>query len=255
MGAIPMHAATDGRRGDALDRTLARADLYRLLSVGFRDPDGPQGGVLEPDALASAAEDLAIGLSEPERRALRRAGDLSVRAQEHRWIFGHTVAHGCPPYETEYERDHLFAQAQQLGDIAGFYRAFGLVPSDAGGERLDHVACELEFLGVVALKEACALARSDAALAEICRTSTGAFLRDHIGRWMPALGALIVQRASGSGYAALATLATRALAAHAAEISVTPDALGASDLRPVSGEAEGFAFACGVDDADVEIPR
>src|SRR3989304_5935155 len=73
-------------------------------------------------------------------------------------------ARGCPPYETEYGRRHGVGQAQGLADIAAFYNAFGLTTS-AGGERVDHVSAELEFLAVLAPKEALALGRAGAALA------------------------------------------------------------------------------------------
>ncbi|OGN85823.1 MAG: hypothetical protein A2X23_13875 [Chloroflexi bacterium GWC2_73_18] len=239
---------------DALDRALARSDAYRLLAAGFRDPDGPQAAELEAEALASAIESLAIALSETERRGLARAAGRAERAREHRLLFGHTVAHGCPPYETEYGRRHIFGQAQELGDISGFYEAFGLTGVH-GGERADHVACELEFLAIVALKEAYALARGDETMAEVCRVAAAAFMRDHLGRWAPAFAGLIQQRAPACGYAALAALAARVVAGHAAELAVAPERLGPADLRPVEEEPDGLDFACGVDEADPAIPR
>jgi TorA maturation chaperone TorD len=176
-----------------------------------------------------------------------------MRAAEHRRLFGHTVAHGCPPYETEYGRRHVFGQAQELGDVSGFYAAFGLRPAPSG-ERPDHIACELEFLAVVALKEAYARARTADAQAGVARDGAAAFLRDHLGRWLPAFAALARQRAPGSGYAVLGALAARLVADHATEFGVAPDRLAPGDLRPIDGELDGLTFACGVDEADPAIP-
>lgn len=238
---------------DALDRTLARADAYRLLSAAFRDPDGPVAAPLEVDDLVSALASLGLPVATDERRMLDAFADPDARAAEHRRIFGHTVAHGCPPYETEYGQRHVFGQAQELGDLNGFYAAFGLRPGPAG-ERPDHIACELEFLGVVALKEAYASTREDVARAQVARDGTAAFLRDHLGRWVPAFAVLIEQRAGPSGYGVLAALAARLVADHAGELGVAPDRFGSGDLRPVDGGPDGFAFPCGVDEADPAMP-
>ena len=238
---------------EALDRILARADAYRLLGAGFRDPDGPLAAPLEVEDIVASLATLGLSVSAGERAALEELAPRAARAVEHRRLFGHTVAHGCPPYETEYGRRHVFGQAQELGDLAGFYAAFGLRPAPSG-ERPDHVSCELEFLAVVALKEAYARARGDDALAGIAREASAAFLRDHLGRWLPAFAALAAQRAPGSGYGALAALTARVGADHAAELCVAPDRLAPDDLRPIDADPDGFTFACGVEEADPAVP-
>lgn len=237
---------------ERLDRVLARADAYRLLAAAFRDPDGPLPGDLETDALIDAIEALGVTVDPAEREVVRAIDDRPARAGEHRAIFGHTVAHGCPPYETEYGRRHIFGQAQELADIGGFYGAFGLRPAN-DGERLDHISCELEFLAIVALKEAYAVARGHDDAAVISRDAAGAFLRDHPGRWLLALAGRIGRSAPHTGFAVLASLAARVVEAHATELGVAPDHLGPDDIRPIEDEPEGFVFTCGVDDADPAI--
>ncbi len=238
---------------ERLDRVLARADAYRLLAAAFCDPDGPLPGDLETDALIDAVEALGVTVAPSEREAVRAIDDRPARASEHRAIFGHTVAHGCPPYETEYGRRHIFGQAQELADIGGFYGAFGLRPAN-DGERLDHISCELEFLAIVALKEAYAVARGHDDAATISRDAAGAFLRDHPGRWLPALAGQIGRSAPHTGFAVLASLAARVADVHAAELGMVPDHLGPDDIRPIEDEPDGFVFTCGVDDADPAIP-
>ncbi len=231
----------------ALDRALARADAYRVLAAGLRDPDDPDASPgLDASTLRSAVRDL--GLAEPPGcwRALRGIARRDARAAEHRAVFGHVVAHGCPPYETEYGRRHVFAQAQQLGDIRGFYEAFGVRPR-RGGERPDHVACELEFLALLALKEAAAIAARADDRREVCADAAARFLADHAGRWLQALAGRIGARAPASGLAALADLAAAVVAAHAAELGCRPEALAPDDIVPILDSPDGFSFECGLD--------
>jgi TorA maturation chaperone TorD len=234
----------------ALDAALARVDAYRVLASAFHDPDGPEGGVrLELRILRAALDHLRVPIHEATWTAARRIARRDVRASEHRAIFGHTVAHGCPPYETEYGRRHVFGQAQDLGDLRGFYEAFGVRPR-RGGERPDHVACELEFLGWLALKSAIALATADGERADVCRAAERRFIADHPGRWLPALAGRIAARAPGSGYAAVTAVAAATVAAHAGSVGALPVVLGPDDVVPITEEPDGLRFECGVDGDD-----
>lgn len=231
-----------------LDRALARADAYGVLATIFRDPDDPSGGP-RPDVtcLRSAVRALGVHVEDDPWSAVRTIVRTEARAREHRTIFGHTVAHGCPPYETEYGQRHLFGQSQELGDIRGFYEAFGVQPRP-GGERPDHLACELEFLALLAIKEATALAVGEHERVEVCRDAAALFIGEHPGRWVPALAARIAARAPDSGYAAAATIAAALVEEHAREFGASPRVLGPGDLLPVIGQPDGFSFECGVDE-------
>ena len=231
----------------ALDLALARADAYRVLAAIFRDPDDRVAeDRLELRTLRSAARRLGSAVTSAEWAGIRPIERRAGRAAEHRAIFGHVVAHGCPPYETEFGRRHVFGQSQELGDIRGFYEAFGVRPRP-GGERPDHIACELEFLALLALKEAVAVAAGDDQRVELCHTATRSFLQDHPGRWARAFAARIAQRAPASGYAAAAAIAARLLGEHALALGALPVLLDPDDLLPIIEEPDGFQFECGVD--------
>ncbi len=47
---------------------------------------------------------------------------LSDLQSEHRRVFSNVITLDCPPYETLFGNDHVFAQSQVMGDIAGFYQ-------------------------------------------------------------------------------------------------------------------------------------
>lgn len=242
-----MSGAVLSQDAAALDRALARYDAYRSLAAAFRDPGDPAGGAdFDAEALRSALEDLGLSPPQSGSPALERLTSRDARAAEHRAIFGHVVAHGCPPYETEYGRRHLFGQSQELGDIRGFYEAFGVRPR-RGGERPDHVACELEFLALLALKEATSMVTGEEERAAVARDAAGRFLADHAARWLPALAARIGRSHPDGGYALVASMAAALATAHARELGRAPVSLGPDDLVPVTEEPDGFAFECGLD--------
>lgn len=248
--AFPAATRTADEASDlALDLALARADAYRVLAAVFRDPDDPGAGdALELSILRSAARRLGSGVPPAAWAGIRQIQQRDARAAEHRAVFGHVVAHGCPPYETEFGRRHVFGQSQELGDIRGFYEAFGFRPRP-GGERPDHIACELEFLSLLALKAAVALAMGDDDRVEIGRSATRSFLQDHPARWARALAARTAQWAPGSGYAAAAAITATILAEHADAVGALPVLLDPDDLAPVLEEPDGFQFECGADAA------
>lgn len=254
-GVTDQLTADDPAVGPELDDALARSDAYRLLSAALTDPDAPEAAEPEFEALVEALADLGIEAGAAELAALRPLVDRETRATGHRRLFGHTVAHGCPAYETEYGQRHVFGQAQDLADIGGYYAAFGLQPA-ARGERLDHITCELGFLSILALKEAAALAASDQQRLVICHEAAASFLRDHAGRWLPAVAGRASRMEPASGHAVLLTLAARLVAEHAARAGVVPVRLGADDLRPIEEEPDDLSFECGDSDAGpgLEVP-
>lgn len=251
--ANPQPPRLDAATEAELDRLLALADAYRIAAAALHDPDGPSPGGLELDDLLDAVADLGLGVPAAARSALEAIVGRSSRGAEHRRLFGHTVAHGCPPYETEYGRSHVFAQAQELADVAAFYRAFGLRPTPRG-ERPDHVAVELEFVGLLAMKAAVALAAGSAERAAVATEARARFLGDHLGRWLPALAGLARRRGDGPGLAALLGLVEAVVAQDARRLGVVPDRLGPDDLRPILDEPDGFVFPCGPAEADPPPP-
>jgi putative dimethyl sulfoxide reductase chaperone len=114
--------------------------------------------------------------------------------QAYRRVFGAT---GSLCYETEYGLPHEYRQAQELADINGFYRAFGFALGGQARERPDHIAAELEFMYILALKEAHALAAAQEAAAaprapglpwtrehaQLCVDAQAKFLGEHLGVW------------------------------------------------------------------------
>jgi nitrate reductase assembly molybdenum cofactor insertion protein NarJ len=90
-----------------------------------------------------------------------------------------------PLYEGEYGRQRMVGKTPVLADLAGFYQAFGFEVVDSasapGAETADHLAVELEFVGVLLLKEAALVRLGDSEGVEIVRDARRKFLSDHLG--------------------------------------------------------------------------
>ncbi|HEU4400827.1 MAG TPA: molecular chaperone TorD family protein [Candidatus Polarisedimenticolia bacterium] len=200
----------------ALDVALCRSLLYQALALGFRTPTARTlsrlAGADETLALAEAAAvldaDGGTGLA-PKVRALAASPDAGTSeslAATYRHLFGHTVRGPIPPYETEYGDDTLFQKPQEMSDIAGFLRAFGLVVDPRRSERIDHVSCELEFLAFLSRKEAHALETGDEAMRAETRRATRLFLKDHLARFVPSFTQRVESADPGGFYGRLAAL-------------------------------------------------
>src|SRR5262249_508591 len=200
---------------------LARETLYRFLAALVRDPRTAGGwGLLDPDSrhFACQAADvvrteacaksgrLGFGELSPEVLTLEPVCVLLEAAPdrlgaEFDRAFGVGTARGGPPFETEYHVNaDPFFRAQQMADVAGFYRAFGLQPSQAWPERPDHLAFELEFMAFLLLKKRLAAMVADldpkaAAHAAVCAEAEQSFFRDHLAWWLPAFA----RRRGGTG--------------------------------------------------------
>lgn len=176
------------------DRALARAGQYRLLALGFAYPEtgvlGEFRRVLELHARAEGNSDGIVGPHLAEFRAALRPAQEAQEAQEaleaeYTRLFDRTIA--CSPYESENVGGmRAFTKSRDLADVQGFYKAFGLDLGPEAAEMGDHIRVELEFLSTLALKEAYFREEGADEALEITMEAQVAFLRDHVGRWVPA---------------------------------------------------------------------
>ncbi|MGE0710435.1 MAG: molecular chaperone [Planctomycetota bacterium] len=170
-------------------RLLAFADLLQLLTRAFAQPTP----ALRED-LAYAPGELrellsACGLEDDAvlERALLETVRVAHETPLDDWLAEHTRLFDCgvecPINETAYVRRD---KGQLLGDVAGFYAAFGVRVEPGFGEKVDHLSCELEFCAVLLTLWARALDEDDATHAELCEGALRAFVRDHTGEWLSA---------------------------------------------------------------------
>lgn len=235
----------------AIDTALCRATVYSALALGFRTPtDESIARIVEPEnsaALAAAA--ACIDVDGPQNLvesidALARAGRAaaSTLTASYRTLFGHSARGSVTPYETEYGNEALFQQPQELGDLMGFYRAFGLTVRLDQHERPDHISCECEFLSFLALKEAFALEHSDTEMLADTIKAQKLFLRDHVGRFLPTFAQQLGREDTAGFYAQLAGLCLRFVSQEVNRLGIR---LGAANLPLRPANDDRVPMACG----------
>ena len=242
----------------SLDTAVARSFLYRFIAKAFEDPerDGWQSlcqAELQA-AFGSAVRALAEGAPPNlESAAGKLFGHLKpdgYTAFESDYVtcFGHTVRGDCPMNEIEYgdiKADPLF-QPHRLADLGAFYAAFGLEIGHDAAERQDHISIELEFMSVLAAKEAYAIEHNfDDEQTTLVRDAQKKFLREHLGRWTPAFTRRLSRIAGDGSLGALANFTCEFITADCVRFNVTP---GSEDLllRPIDDSLETLCASCGI---------
>jgi TorA maturation chaperone TorD len=206
-------------RQDAID--VARQLCYHFFATALSDPRSEgwknmhdrdyrthvsaAAAFLRHEAAALGGE-LASGERAPTTMGLEDALELVAEsfdciAPEHKRIFGFLLSKDCPPYESEYcPQTFSIYRSQRIGDVAGYYKAFGLEPSRSVPERHDHVSLAMEFMAWAIGKERHARQRGDAASEghiEVCREAQVTFFRDHLCWWVPAFALALHRKAEG----------------------------------------------------------
>jgi DMSO reductase family type II enzyme chaperone len=264
----------------AVERALGRSKLYLLISWSLLYPEDEefldylQSGEFVEDGEA-AIEGLSAALAgqggekAKQKLALLRkhleAVEKWVAAEcthwklndlqaEHRRVFSNVITLDCPPYETLFGNDHVFGQAHVMGDIAGFYKAFGLELSRDIHERLDHLSVELEFMHFLAYKESYARCHDGADKTQIVVDAQKKFVKEHIGRWVPLFSRMLVKKADAGFFRHLAEFTADYIEFDAAYLGVTPQPYSETDYRPATFQApEGQTYECGAQDQGNEL--
>ncbi len=107
--------------------------------------------------------------------------------EEYIELFDRGVADN-PLHATGFARERAFGMAERLADVGAFYRAFGV--ASTGGERLDHVAVELEFYAWMVAKEEFLAAAVDPEGHSIVAEGRRKFLGEHLAPLAAAISTL-----------------------------------------------------------------
>jgi TorA maturation chaperone TorD len=263
-------------RHDLVDDALARAVVYRTLSTAFQPPAPdrrPQPGPTHRLRVAAVAlRHLDARASNRTGKALRRRpGPLRQAAsaltrldptepetvEATYWhLFGHTTRGLVCACETEYGPGNGFHQPQELADISGYYRAFGLRPAVRSEARPDHIASECEFMDFLNRKEALLLSHragveGDEAV-RVTRHAGRGFLRDHLGRFGRAFAVRVAAEDPGGFFGAMGGTLLAFLDAECARVGV-PAGPVELDVRPAS--IDETPMACGTAEDLIQITR
>jgi DMSO reductase family type II enzyme chaperone len=199
---------------------MRRAKVYGFLSIAFLYPR--ENWTEDVDYALEAAR----GLGNPELNLAVDSTSLEQLQSEYLRAIG---ASGPLTYETEYGLDGSFRLSHELADISGFYKAFGFNVGGQVRERPDHLATELEFMHLLALKEWQAPNQD---LAEICIDAQRKFLEDHLGRWLEAFAIRIAFESKDNLYSELARFAVAFVKQDIERLGAEPDPLVPERLKP-----------------------
>jgi len=264
----------------AVERALGRSKLYLLISWSLLFPEDDefldylQSGEFVEDG-RSALEGLGGGLAGlGGEKAIRKLTSIGTHLDhfegwissecinwklpdlqdEHRRVFSNVITLDCPPYETLFGNDHVFGQAHVMGDISGFYKAFGLELSRDIHERMDHLSVELEFMHFMAYKESYARCHDGEQKTQIVVDAQKKFLKNHIGRWVPMFCRMLTKKADYGLFCMMADLTADLLEFDVACLGVNPQPYSETDYRPATFLApEGQSYACGAQDKGNEL--
>lgn len=264
----------------AVERALSRSKLYLLVSWSLLYPEDDEfldyvqcGEFVEDgraaiDALDTALDGIGGELAKQKLVLLRKQFDqiekvvasecvnwqLSDLQAEHRRVFSNVITLDCPPYETLFGNDHVFAQSQVMGDIAGFYRAFGVELSKDIHERLDHLSVEFEFMHFLAYKESYSRCHDGTDKTQIVLDAQKKFVKNHIGRWVPLFCRMLVKKAASGLYQHVADLMAEWMDFEVAFLCVAPQPYSETDYRPATfNSPEGQTYECGAQDQGNEL--
>ena len=234
---------------------LARSDIYRTLSWAFLYPDPQPLSALCQTVAALARRRADIPGHEAVIGKLERVASLADSVAnlslEHDCIFGHAISTECPPYETQYGPNLIFAQTQRMGDIAAFFRAFCVQVSPDAHERVDHISAELEFLSVMAFREAVASIENDRQHLAAVRQAERKFFVEHLAMWALSFAERLARKAravtapDGGFYAALAECLAAWTADELRQFDIPIETIVPIEPVQADFEPEGCNFACG----------
>jgi TorA maturation chaperone TorD len=180
---------TTETRAELIDAT-GRLAVYSMLAVGLSYPNPARLDLLATRLVPAVA---TLELKQPLGSAVKALAsvvpiDVDAARGHHFALFPPTASQDAPGYETAYRGEGIFQQTALMADVAGFYRAHGLRAGGQERERPDHIVVEIDFMAVLAKKEALALRAGAGENVSICRESAASFLQDHLGCWAPAFG-------------------------------------------------------------------
>ena len=158
-------------------------------------------------------------------------------------IFTHTISQECPQYETQFgiKAEDVFHKCHEMGDIAGFYRAFGLDVSDSevSRERVDHISVEFEFMYFLACKEAYGLENKDAQdKIAIVTDAQKKFVREHIAMWVPLFTKFLEKKAKTGFYKETSQLTRAFVEQEIAYLKIKPRRLKSEEVSIEPPEEE-----------------
>lgn len=185
----------------------ARARVCGWLA-GLFSPNLPKAAPrrLVESVRRSGASDEAVAAAAALAAAFPRKGEAGLLLEYTRLFHG-PGSIPASPYESIY-RDGGILMGPTSRQVAEFYEAAGLTLDPRSRELPDHIALELGFLQVLALREALAARAGRPDEAQAWHDQYRRFLREHLACWAEPFVAAMQQGKPSALYAAAGQLLT-----------------------------------------------
>ena len=213
-----------------ISENLFRADLYRILALGFEEPNaenlrsiqGIAKDLLELICDMECSLELEIAL-----RGLVENGDWNtgVLSAEYYRLFGTHVI--CPSSEGSFQQ---VERGPIIGDISAFYEAFQMKVIEHQGPP-DSIKMELGFMSFMALKTVYALENGLKEEKEIVDEAQKKFLSSHLGRWVEPFVAKLDESSRYPFYTSLARLLVKWVTEDCRNIGASPVPLAVHEMK------------------------
>ncbi len=156
----------------------------------------------------------------------------------------------CPINEAAYVRRD---KGQLLGDISGFYRAFGFDLAAGNGERLDHLRCELEFVAVLLVMLGQAQERRAEDDQEVTLGALRSFASEHLCVWIEAFCIQLSSSTTFRVYSSLSAVTSRLIKDITASLGVVASSSVVGSPAP-DDEDDGSTMKCGAAHGSAALP-
>ena len=236
--AEPTAAPTQSTEPGIRELMEARATMYALLARAFhKEVDAEFLEQLTAMRYPQNSQNPAI--NEAFKRVYAfvrhaRDGVLDELASEYARVFlGSGVLNGNAafPYESVYTSSKGLVMQEARDEVLAVYRSQGVDKDETWKDPEDHIALELEFMGVLSEKCGAAVEQGDDEAAKSLVKTQYTFLTDHLLRWAPRFLGDIPKYAQGDFYPAFAALAAAWLADEAELLEDIAESSGI-DLAP-----------------------
>lgn len=210
-------------------RLQRRADTYRYLSRWYHEPD--EELVADLEKIASDETLLETG------QLCDVVPNLETLRLDYTGLFLGPFEVPAPPYGSTYLDTPDRVMTESTVEVEEWYRQEGLdIDID---EPADHVAAELEFVGVLVLAEREAVVDGTHERATDYARKQYEFLSQHLGRWISELADNMREHAETDFYRILADETQSFVESDGAELATRLDGVDGSTAEHTGGESNG----------------
>lgn len=228
-------------------------EINKLIDLAFQQPTESQGleqfdttDCIQASAWQGNSPEAISSLKQAFEKARSLAKDLPSQLWSDEYCRLFESSQACPPNEASYIRRD---KGSILGDLAGFYSAFGWKGNPKNGERLDHLRTELEFVGLML---AMAAQASDRTQQSTVLDGLEKFTNLHLNDWLPSVCFQLIQAASLEYFAVVSDCLLALWQALTLENAWPVDPLPQTPLTPTVDPQD--PYECGAPDlVNIEV--